>query len=98
MGNDYPSFSEFSKEEVNLKGTKKKLEEILNVRILVTGYRAGRSKYREKEYLTLQFENDGETHIVFTGSEVLLRQAKSYAEQMPFYTIIKKVNNYYTMT
>ncbi|MCD6214935.1 MAG: hypothetical protein J7J46_08190 [Candidatus Desulfofervidus sp.] len=98
MGGEYPRFSDFAEEEAPLEGKKRKIEEILNIEILVTGFRIGKSKYKDKDYLTLQFENGNKKYIVFTGSEVLLKQAQKYADKIPFYTTIRKVNSYYTMT
>ena len=98
MDEKYHKFSDFSEEEVGLEGDKKKIEEILNTKILLIGFRIGKSKYKEKEYMTLQFENGGNKYIVFSGSEVLMKQAHKYAAEIPFYTAIKKVNEYYTMT
>jgi len=46
----------------------------------------------------LQFEIDNEKHIFFTGSKVLIDQVKKYKDEMPFLTIIKKINKYYTFT
>lgn len=93
MADKYPKFSDFSEEEAGLEGDKKKIEDILNKEILVVGYRIGKSKYRDKDYLTLQFENGGNKYVVFTGSEVLTKQAQKYEEKMPFHTTIKKLNN-----
>lgn len=88
----YHKFSDFSEEEVGLEGDKKKVEDILNKEILLLGYRIGRSRYRDKDYLTLQFENGGTKYIVFSGSEVLIKQAHKYADKMPpYYT--KTYNN-----
>lgn len=98
MSVEYHKFSDFSEEEVGLEGDKKKIEEILNSEILVIGFRIGKSKYKEKEYLTLQFENGGNKYIAFSGSKVLMKQAQKYADEMPFHTTVKKVNEYYTMT
>ena len=98
MNINYPKFSDFAEEEASLEGEKKKMNEILNTEILVTGFRIGKSKYTDKDYLTLQFENDGEKHIVFSGSGVLIKQLQKYTDKMPFCTTIKKINNYYTMT
>lgn len=98
MDEKYHKFSDFSEEEVGLEGDKKNIEEILNTEILVIGYRIGKSKYKEKEYMTLQFENGGDRYIIFSGSKVLMKQAQKYADKMPFHTTIKKVNEYYTMT
>lgn len=98
MSDKHPKFSDFSEEKAGLEGDKKKLEEILNKEILLLSYRIGRSKYREKDYLTLQFENGGNKYVTFSGSEVLLKQAQKYKDKMPFHVTIKKVNNYYTMS
>lgn len=98
MAEEHPKFSDFSEEDVGLEGDKKKIDDILNKEILLVGFRIGRSRFREKDYLTLQFENGGTKYIAFTGSEVLIKQAQKYEDKMPFHTTIKKVNNYYTMT
>jgi len=98
MSGEYPRFSDFAEEEQPLEGKKRKIEEILNLEILITGFKIGKSKYKDKDYLTLQYENGNEKYITFTGSEVLIKQVKKYADKIPFYTTIRKVNNYYTMT
>jgi hypothetical protein len=98
MSENHPKFSDFAEEEAPIEGEKKKIEEILNTEILVIGFRIGKSKYKDRNYLTLQFENGGDKYIVFSGSGVLMKQAQKYTDKMPFYVTIKKVNNYYTMT
>jgi len=98
MPNTYPHFKEFADEPEPLEGKKKKIAEILNVEILVTGYKIGKSKYKDKDYLTLQFELDGEKYIIFTGSGPLINQAKKYEDKMPYYTTIVQRGNYYTMS
>lgn len=96
-------FSDFSKEEKRLDGTKKRLEDVLNREILITGYTTKSSKYSDKkssdtEYLTLQFEMDGNKHILFTGSIVLADQIARYKDHIPFYTTIRHIDRYYTFT
>ena len=99
MGEKHPKFSDFADEKATLEGEKKKIEEILNTEILVIGFRIGKSKhYKDRNLLTLQFENGGKKHIIFTGSGVLIKQAQKYEDKMPFLTTVKKVNSYYTMT
>ena len=99
MSESYPRFVDFADEKPALEGKKKKIEEILNTEILVTGFRIGKSKhYKDRNLLTLQFENGGTKHILFTSSDVLIDQSQKYESKMPFLTTIKKVNNYYTMT
>ena len=98
MDEKYPKFGEFAEEEAPLDGNKKKIDEILNTEILIIGFRIGKSKYKDRNYITLQFENGGDKYIVFSSSGVLMKQAQKYTDEIPFYTAIKKVNSYYTMT
>lgn len=95
-------FSDFA--EINaLEGNKKRLDDVLNQPIIVTGQRITASKYSKNEsgkYLTLQFKylNQDTVNILFTGSDVLISQVEEYKENIPFETIIKKINRYYTFT
>ena len=99
MSNEYPHFSDFAVAPQRLEGKKKKIAEILNIEILVTGYKTGKSKVKEgTNFLTLQFELDGETYIIFTGSGPLIDQAQESEEKMPYYTTIIQRGNYFTMT
>ncbi len=98
MSPNYPKFKDFAEEEGPLEGKKRKIDEILNTEILIIGYRIGSSKYKNRDYLTLQFINDGNKYIVFTGSDVLMRQIRKYEAKIPFYTKIVRINNYYTMS
>jgi len=94
-------FSEFSTEETPLDGEKDKLEKILNRAITVTGFRIKKSQYSKNEsgkYLTLQYELENETKIIFTGSDVLIGQMERYGSEIPFMTTIKKINRYFTLT
>ena len=96
--NNYPQFSDFATEDKPLEGEKRKLDDILNIEIIVTGFKVGKSKYKDKNYLTLQFEIDDTKYVLFTGSAVLTNQVQKYHEKMPFYTNIKKIKSYYIMT
>lgn len=95
-------FSDFAKEPRGLEGGKVRIDDVLNKEIKITGYNIKNSKYGKNEsgkYLTVQFENnDGEKKIFFTGSDVLIDQMEKYGDQMPFMTIIMKINRYYTFT
>ena len=75
-----------------------RLDDILNQEILIIGYKLARSKYQENNYVTLQFEKDGERCVAFTGSQVVAEQIEKYAANIPFYATIKKINKYYTLT
>ena len=96
--NKYHYFSDFATEDKPLEGEKKKLDGILNVEILIIGFKIGKSKYKDENYLTLQFDINNNKYILFTGSVVLSDQMQKYQDEIPFYTKIKKIKNYYIMT
>lgn len=98
MQNDYSRFSEFGDEDQPLEGEKRGLDQVLNREILVTDFRVARSKYNERNYLTIQFSNGGDTHVLFTGSEVLINQIEKYKDKIPFYTTIIKRGRYFTLS
>lgn len=98
MSGGHPHFCDFADEKPQLEGEKKKITDVLNTEILITDYRIGNSKYKEKRYLTLQYKANSGFNIVFTGSEVLMEQAKKYEDKMPYFVIIVQRGKYYTMT
>jgi hypothetical protein len=94
-------FADFADEEPALDGDKRRLDDLLNRQVTITGYRIRRSRFSKNktgEYLTLQVSADGLTVVCFTGSDVLMDQMKKYGDQIPFETTIKKINRYYTLT
>ena len=94
-------FSDFAKENNSMIGDKIKIEDILDKEIEVIGYKISDSKYKKNDdskLLTLQFIINGVHKILFTGSYVLLKQCEDYENEMPFCTIIKRVNKFYTFT
>lgn len=101
---DYPKFSEFAKDDKRLEGPKKRIDEVLNIELLVTGYRIGKSQYTNKnkdpnaKYLTLQIEINGVKFVIFTGSQVLIEQVEKYADKMPFLAKIVKIDRYYSLS
>jgi len=98
MKTKHPRFCDFSDEKPQLEGTKKKITDVLNTEILITDFRIANSKYKDKKYLTLQYDGRGEISIMFTGSEVLMEQARKYEDEMPYYVTIVQRGKYYTMT
>ena len=101
MEEDYPHFKDFNDEKPQLEGERKNIGEIFNMKILITWYRVGKSKYyRGKDYLTLQFELNDKLYIIFTSSDPLIKQVRQSDEKkkIPFYTTIIQQGNYYTMT
>ncbi|MFA5408098.1 MAG: hypothetical protein WC343_04925 [Bacilli bacterium] len=100
---DIPRFCDFADERKRLEGTKLKIAEIVNQEIRVTGFTVEPSKYAKenpgsKERLMLEFIIEGEKHILFTGSEVLIAQIQKYQDKVPFYTTIKHIDRYYTFS
>lgn len=95
---EYPKFSEFAAGDAKLDGEKIKLKDILDKEILVTGYSIHRSKFKDENYLTVQFEIGGKRHVLFTGSCVLTDQIEKYAEKIPFLAIIRDFGKYYAFT
>lgn len=96
---EYPHFSDFADESKAFDGDKKKLDDILNQEILILDSKVKNSKQRiGSKYLTIQFKISDKTFITFTGSAVLINQLEKYKDNLPFYTIIKKIDKYYTLT
>ncbi len=73
--------------------------DVLNQEILIRDFKRGQSKFKENtRYTTVQFEKEGEMHVLFTGSEVISDQLERYKEHLPFVATIRKINRYYTLT
>ena len=96
--------SDFAAHEGPLEGKKIRIDDVLNVEILITAYRLKESKYQRTsapDCLTIQFEypdRPGEKHVIFTGSTVLCDQMRKYKEHLPFLSTIKKIDRYFTLT
>lgn len=95
--NNYPKFSDFAEDIKLFEGTKKRIDDILNQEILILDFKIKESKQRlGTPYATIQFRQNDTNYIIFTGSEVLIDQLNKYRENLPFYTVIKKIDKYYT--
>jgi len=96
---EYPKFSDFAEKTKAFDGDKKKIENILNQEILILDFKVKESKKKQDSlYATIQFKINDINYIVFTGSSVLIDQLEKYKENLPFHTIIKKIDRYYTFT
>jgi len=94
-------FNEFASEPQSIEGDKINIDSILNKEVELIQFRITKSKYSKNESglcLTLQVKVDERLRVIFTGSEVLIRQLKQYGDHCPFITIIKKINRYYTLS
>jgi hypothetical protein len=96
-----PVLASIAKHTSVMEGAKVSISEILNVPLVFTGWQMGNSKFekdgKRAARLTLQFEQNGQKKIVFTSSEVLIEQLKSFLEAMPdatcFRATIRRVDN-----
>lgn len=96
---EYPRFGDFAEDLKPFEGDKKKINDIFNQEILITNFKIRDSKKRQdSSYATIQFRQGDSNYILFTGSEVLIDQLEKYKENLPFYTIIKKIDRYFTFT
>lgn len=102
--NSVHKFSDFAQEDKPLEGEKRRIDDVLNLDIVITGSRIGESRYKEetgrRRYMTLQFDtsDNGTRCVLFTGSEVLIGQIEKYRENIPFQAKIQKIDRYYTFT
>lgn len=93
-------FSDFAEEDQGIDGDRIAIENALNKEIVVKKYRLNKSKFNRGsgKCLTIQLELNGKTNVIFTGSEVLIKQCEKYKDKMPFITQIKKIDKYFTFT
>jgi hypothetical protein len=91
-------FRDIAKDDIRLAGEKLKLQDIIGKPIIVTGYKITKSKFKEDDYVAIQFELDCEQHVTFTGAQVLIEQLKKYGEEIPFETTIKRLGKFYSFT
>ena len=91
-------YSDFAKDHNILDGEKLSISNVINIEILVIGYRLSDSKHGKNKCLTLHIVLDGVRYIVFTGSAILTEQVECYKDEIPYLTTIKKIDKYYTFT
>ena len=103
---DIPEICDFLPEHEVLDGEKVKIDTILNIPLVFTGWTIGESDYQKKgaeEVLTLQFQrDDGQKNIIFTGSTVLIEQIREFEKAIEekkirkrFRAVIKKIDKFY---
>lgn len=90
-------FSDFA-DEKPFVGDKIRIEDVLNIPIVIRDFRISESKYDSPSCLTLQIEINGQFRVIFTGSVVLVDLMKKYGDQVPFETKIIKADKYYTFS
>lgn len=94
-------FSDFAKEECRFSEDKIPLDDILNSPVVVEAYYIQKSSFKDsldKERMTMLVNLGNEKRVVFTKSEVLIRQMRQYEEHLPFETTIIHPKRYYTFS
>jgi len=98
---DIPRFSDFSEEPKTLEGDKIKIDDLLNIEVIINAFVVSESQYQRQDqdqYARVQVVIDDTPKVFFTGSGVLISQLQKYQDKMPFVATIKKVNKYYTLS
>lgn len=101
--NQIHSFSDFvDNKEQPLDGEKVKIDTILNKSITILNFKIRKSKYEDNNlhYVTVQFKDEDENipKIFFSGSNVIIDLLNKYEDKIPFKTVIKRIDRYYTLT
>jgi hypothetical protein len=93
-------FSEFASDVKPMDGKKAKILDLLDKEITVIGFKIRNSSFNKGcgRYAALQTEYDGERFVSFTGSEVLIEQLEKYGDKIPFSTIIRQIDRFYTFS
>ena len=82
-----------------MSGEKIKIAKIINREIVVTDFTISDSKYpknKSGKCLCIQIKIDNETRVIFTGSDVLIKQINGINKsELPFETIIIKEGEHY---
>lgn len=91
-------FCEICTDSDHLEGEKIKIKDMIGRELLFTKYNLRKSKVNEGTCLTIQFQENDELHIAFTGSLVLCEQFTKYGESLPFLATIKEMGKCYSLT
>jgi hypothetical protein len=98
-------FSDFAADdEMPIEGEKVRIEAILNKSIVITKCKIRNSKYKKDNCdrcASVQFyevETPSRKEMFFTGSNVIIDLLEKYGDKIPFETVIKKIDKYYTLT
>ena len=101
---DIPEIADVIPDRETLDGTKVSIDSILNMPLVFTGWRIDASKHKKpgnEQCLTLQFIQNGQRHIVFTGSNVLISQIEAFdaardkSKPRMFKAVIQKIDKFY---
>jgi len=94
-------FADFNADIKPLDGEKVKIDDVINIEVMVIGFNIRKAKYGKNasgKCLALQIDLSGVHRVAFTGSDVLISQLEKYGDQIPFLTTIRKIDRYYTLS
>lgn len=93
------TFAQLARDKLPLPGTKKRMDDILNKPIVVLDFRINKSNKRENsQCLQIQFLDNQNVHVVFTGSAVLINQIQEIKDKLPMKTTVVKIDKYYSFS
>ncbi len=93
------SFADLARDKLPMPGVKKRLDEILNKKIIILDFSITKSSKRENsECLQIQFLCDGDVFVLFTGSVVLIDQIQAIKDKLPLKTTVVKIDKYYSFS
>lgn len=99
MADEKKRFSDFARRHAPLAGDKVKMIDVLDKEIEVLSYRVNSSRYNgPTQCLQLQFKLADALCVLFTGSQVLIEQCETYKDEIPFATVIKKIDRFFSFT
>ncbi len=76
----------------------KKIRDILNIDLIITGCRIRKSKFKDNDYIAIQIIINDEEFVTFTNSKLLIQQIKRRKGNIPFIAKIIKSINYYSLS
>lgn len=96
---DIERYSDFATDDHTLAGDKVSMTGILGKEIIITAWKMVGCKIENRKCVQIQFKfsEDEQPQVVFTNSEVLIRDLEKYNRQS-FITTIRKVRKYYTFS
>lgn len=90
-------FSDIAKDDIMLVGEKMKMENVIGKEIEIVAFAVINSKYT-KLCTKIQFEYEGKTYFVFTGSSIITGQLEKHKDDLPFIATIAKMDRCLTLT
>lgn len=96
---DIERYKDFAEDDHTLSGEKELMTNILGKEITILAWKMVACKVEGRRCVQIQFkmDEDKDPRVVFTNSEVLIRDLEKYNRQT-FITTIRKVRKYYTFS